>query len=161
MSQGWLLGGMAAVVLVLAVVAARLWWQVGQQQRRIRAMRERQAQKEMERIDYIYSSLNLIARAVLDEQCPLTEGCIRMAVLLDNLSLDCDTRQRFSPVFEIYHATRHIPTHSRWKALERKQQRRFEHEMKSLEQRSGAAVQELMRFVRDNPFGQRQGNTLN
>ena len=126
MNQDWLFGGMAAVVLVLAVVAARLWWQV-----------------------------------VLDDQCPVTEGCIRMAVLLDNLSLDCDTRQRFSPVFEIYHATRHIPTHSRWNALERKQQRRFEQEMRSLELRSGAAVQELMQFVRDNPFGQRLGNTLN
>ncbi|NPU95465.1 MAG: DUF2489 domain-containing protein [Gammaproteobacteria bacterium] len=161
MNQDWLFGGMAAVVLVLAVVAARLWWQVGRQQRRIRALQAQQAQKEMERIDYIYTSLNLIARAVLDDQCPVTEGCIRMAVLLDNLSLDCDTRQRFSPVFEIYHATRHIPTHSRWNALERKQQRRFEQEMRSLELRSGAAVQELMQFVRDNPFGQRLGNTLN
>lgn len=165
MSIEWLFAGMAGVVIVLAAVTARLWWQVGQQkkaqQQRLQAQQDRQAQREQERIQYIYESLNVIARAVLDDQCPVTEGCIRMAVLMDNLSLDCDTKNRFSPIFKIYHATRHIPTHSSWKALERKQQQSFKQEMFALEREHAQTVRELMAFVRDNPFGVRLGNSLN
>jgi len=165
MSIEWLFGAMALLVLVLAVVTARLWWQVGQQkkaqQRLQQAQVERQAKVEQDRIQYIYDSLNVIARAVLDDQCPITEGCIRMAVLMDNLSLDCDTKHRFAPIFTIYNATRHIPTHSNWKALERKQQRTFKQEMFALEREHADTVRELMAYVRDNPFGVRLGNSVN
>lgn len=165
MSIEWLFGAMALIVLVLAAVTARLWWQVAQQkQNQDRQQQEavaRQAQVEQDRIQYIYSSLNVIARAVLDDQCPLTEGCIRMAVLMDNLSLDCDTKHRFAPVFTIYNATRHIPTHGNWKSLERKQQRAFKQEMFALEKEHADIVRELMVYVRDNPFGTRLGNSLN
>lgn len=161
MNLYWLFGGMAIVVLALAAITARLWWQVGQQNRKIREQADQKAQKELDRIDYIYESLNVIARAVLDDQCPVTEGCIRMAVLMDNLSLDCDTKHRFSPIFTIYNATRHIPTHSSWKALERKQQRTFEREMRALEREHEQTVRELMAFVKDNPFGQKLGNSVN
>lgn len=165
MSIEWLFGAMALIVLVLAAVTARLWWQVAQQKKNQDRQQQdavaRQAQVEQDRIQYIYSSLNVIARAVLDDQCPLTEGCIRMAVLMDNLSLDCDTKHRFAPVFTIYNATRHIPTHGNWKTLERKQQRAFKQEMFALEKEHADVVRELMVYVRDNPFGTRLGNSLN
>ena len=165
MSIEWLFGSMALVVLVLVGVTARLWWKVGQQhrdqQRQQQDQLARQAQVEQDRIQYIYDSLNVIARAMLDDQCPLTEGCIRMAVLMDNLSLDCDTKHRFAAVFKIYNATRHIPTHSNWKALERKQRQSFKQEMFALERENADAVRELMAYVRDNPFGVRLGNSLN
>lgn len=165
MSIEWLFAGMAGVVLILAVVTARLWWQVAQQkkaqQRLQQEQEERRAVNEQERIQYIYESLNVIARAVLDDQCPIMEGCIRMAVLMDNLSLDCDTKNRFSPIFTLYNATRHIPTHSNWKALERKQQQSFKQEMFALEKEHRDTVRELMAYVRDNPFGVRLGNSLN
>ena len=165
MSIEWMFAGMVGIVLVLAAVTARLWWQVGQQkknlQRQQEDQQERQARTGQERIQYSYESLNVIARAVLDDQCPLTEGCIRMAVLMDNLSLDCDTRNRFAPVFTIYNATRHIPTHTNWQALERKQRQSFKQEMFALEREHAQRVRELMTFVRDNPFGVRLGNSLN
>lgn len=160
-----LFGAMALVVVVLAAVTARLWWKVAHQQaeqkRNIEAREQHHAKMEQGRIDYIYESLNVIARAVLDNQCPITEGCIRMAVLLDNLSLDCDTRNRFSSVFKIYNATRHIPTHGNWKALERKQQRSFEREMMALEQEHQDDILSLMAFVKSNPFGTHLGNSVN
>lgn len=161
----WLFAGMAGIVVILSIVTARLWWQVGQQkktqQRLLQEQEGRQAQNEQERIQYIYESLNVLARAVLDDQCPFTEGCIRMAVLMDNLSLDCDTKNRFAPIFKIYNATRHIPTHSNWKALERPQQQSFKQEMFALEKEHAESVRELMVFVRENPFGVRLGNSLN
>lgn len=161
----WLFAGMIGIVVVLAGVAGHLWWRVFQQhkarQRQQQERQARQAQTEQARIDYIYESLNVLARAVLDDQCPLTEGCIRMAVLMDNLSLDCDTRNRFEPIFRIYHATRHIPTHSDWQALDRRQRQAFKQEMFSLEKEHGQQVRELMDYIRLNPFGVSLVNTLN
>ena len=165
MATEWLFGGMAVIVLALAVVTARLWWKVDQQNKAQQHLQQeqkaRQAQVEQDRIDYIYESLNVIARAVLDDQCPMIEGCIRMSVLMDNLSLDCDTKHRFAAVFKVYNATRHIPTHGNWKALDRKQQQSFKQEMFTLEREHAETVRELMVFVRDNPFGVRLGNSVN
>lgn len=160
----WLFVALGTVVFVLAVVAAVLWvkvWRLQKQQKLQHAQREiEKAQAEQKRNDYIHESLNVIARAVLDGQCPITEGCIRMAVLLGNMSLDCDTKHRFSIVFEIYNATRHIPTHDQWKALPRKDQRKFEQEMLVLEKQHKATIEEVMAFVRDNPFGNGVGSSL-
>jgi hypothetical protein len=161
----WLFAGLSVVVVALAAVAAWLWikvWRLNQQQAKVQELlQQRQSETEQNRIDYIYESLNVIASAVLDKQCSVTEGCIRMAVLLDNLPLDCDTKHRFSVLFEVYNATRHIPTHSSWKALDRKSQRRFEQEMMSLEQQHDDAVMELMAHVKRNPFGKGVGASIN
>jgi len=160
-----LFAALSAVVLVLAGVAAWLWYKVWRNTQQAQQMQgqlqQQQAQTEQNRIDYIHESLNVIACAVLDKQCPVTEGCIRMAVLLDNLPLDCDTKHRFSVVFEVYNATRHIPTHSSWKALGRKQQRKFEQEMLALEREHDAAVMELMAYVKGNPFSRGVGASIN
>ncbi len=165
MAIEWLFGGMGLIVLGLAAVTARLWWKVDQQnktqQRQQEAQQQRQAKVEQDRIQYIYESLNVISRAVLDDQCPVIEGCIRIAVLMDNLSLDCDTKHRFSPIFTIYNATRHIPTHGNWKALERRQQQAFKQEMFALEREHAEAVKALMAHVRENPFGIALGNSMN
>ncbi len=161
----WLFAGLSAVVLVLAGVAAWLWWKVwrlGRQQKQMHEeLEQRRSQNEQDRLDYIHESLNVIASAVLDNQCPITEGCIRMAVLLDNLPLDCDSKHRFSVLFEIYNATRHIPTHSSWKALGRRQQRKFEQEMWALERKHNDAVMDIMAYVKGNPFGKGVGASIN
>lgn len=161
----WLFVVLTVVVVVLAGVAAWLWWKVwriGRQQVQMQQELEQQrARAELDRLDYIHESLNVIASAVLDDQCPITEGCIRMAVLLDNLPLDCDTKHRFSVLFEVYNATRHIPTHSNWKALERKQQRKFEQEMWALERKHNDAVMEVMAYVKSHPFGKGVGASIN
>ena len=161
----WLFAALSGVVVVLAAVAAGLWWKVWrinrQQQQMRQELEQQRARHEQNRLDHIHESLNVIASAVLDSQCPITEGCIRMAVLLDNLPLDCDTKHRFSVVFEIYNATRHIPTPSSWQALDRKQQRRHKQEMWALEKEHNEAVMELMSYVKVNPFGKGVGASIN
>lgn len=160
----WLFSALGVVVVALGVVAAVLWakvWRLQKQQKALEEQRQHEkAENEQKRIDYIHESLNVIARSMLDGQCPITEGCIRMAVLLDNIALDCDSKHRFSVVFEIYNATRHIPTHSSWKALSRKEQRRFEQEMMALEKQHEKTITDVMAFVRDNPFGKGVGSAL-
>ena len=161
----WLFWVMGLTVVGLAGAAAWLWWQVWRQAdvrvQKALQQQEQQARSEIARLDYIYESLNVIARAVLDGQCPITEGCIRMAVLMDNLSLDCNSKHRFSVLFDVYNATRHIPTHSRWQALGRKEKRQYQQQMLTLEKQHQSTVMDIMTFIRDNPFGTVQKVTLN
>lgn len=156
---------LSVVVVGLAAVAAWLWWKVWRQRQAQQQMQldleQRRAHNEQNRIDYIHESLNVIAMAVVDQQCPMVEGCIRMAVLLDNLPLDCDTKHRFSPVFEVYNGTRHIPTHESWKALDSKQRRRYKQQMWSLEKEHSDAIMGLMAEVKATPFGKGVGASIN
>lgn len=160
-----LFAALTAVVLILAGVAGWLWLKVWRNQKQAAGLQQQrelqEAETEQNRIDYIHESLNVIATAVLEGQCPVTEGCIRMAVLLDNLPLDCDTKHRFSVVFEVYNATRHIPTHSSWQSLDRKAQRRFQQEMFALEREHDESIMALMSYVKGNPFGKGVGASIN
>ena len=157
----WLLVVLMLAAAVLAVVAAVMWARVWRQRRQQRSLQQAHAQTEQNRIDYIHESVNVIAAAVLDRRCPLTEGCIRTAVLLDNLPLDCDIKHRLSVLFEVYNATRHIPTHSSWQALDRKTRRRFQQEMWVLERRNENAIMEAMAYIEGNPFGRGSGASIN
>ncbi len=150
--------------VVLAFVAGILWYKVWLKTKQDKVTEQLQransAEQEQKRLDYLNESINVIAAAVLDEQCPLTEGCIRIAVLMDNLSLDCEAKHHYSVLFEIYNATRHIPTHSQWKSLDRAEQRRYQQEMFALEKQHHTEVMELMESIKQNPFGKGVGATL-
>jgi nicotinamide mononucleotide adenylyltransferase len=76
-----------------------------------------------------------------------------MAVLLDNLPLSCDSKHRFKAVFDVYNRSRHIPTHSKWEALEKKERRKFEKELQGIEREFEARVKEVASHIKQNPFG--------
>ena len=147
---------MAIIVLVLGVVAWRMWRQVfalqTQQKEAAIAKEKADAIAAQEKIDYIFESLNVIASSVLDDQVRLAEACIRMSVLMDSLPLSCESKHFFSPIFEVYNQTRHIPTHENWKALDRKQQKSFKQESFSIESKLNEPVKEIMLSVREKPF---------
>ncbi|OUS04748.1 hypothetical protein A9Q81_05610 [Gammaproteobacteria bacterium 42_54_T18] len=152
----FLIAIMVLVVLVLSVVAWNMWQKVfaTREAEKIakREKNEAQALAAQEKIDYIFESLNVIASSLLNDQVRVAEGCIRMAVLMDNLPLSCESKHYFLPVFEVYHQTRHIPTHEQWKALDRKQQKAFEQELFAIEKRMLEPVKEIMVAVKDKPF---------
>ncbi|MBV1921682.1 MAG: DUF2489 domain-containing protein [Pseudomonadales bacterium] len=147
---------MLLVVLVLIVVAWRMWQKVFAAQKTEKIAKEEEdaahALAAQEKIDYIFESLNVIASSLLDDQVRVAEGCIRMAVLMDSLPLSCESKHYFLPVFEVYNQTRHIPTHEKWKALERKQQKAFEQELFAIEKKMLEPVKEIMMAVKAKPF---------
>lgn len=147
---------MVLVVIVLGGIAWRSWQQVFQQEKR---QKEAQAEKEQasaqaaqEKLDYIFESLNVIASSILNDQVRIAEGCIRMAVLMDSLPLSCESKHYFSPIFEVYNQTRHIPTHEQWKALDRKQQKKFEQELFAIEGKLNRQIRDIMKDVGAKPF---------
>lgn len=158
-TQIMLLGAGAVIVLGLIVVAWQLWRKVWQQEAALQAQRDAALQTEVDKIKHVHESLNVMAQCVLDGQVRIAEAGIRMAVLLDQLPLSCDLKHRCVPVFEVYQQTRHIPTHSAWNALEKRERRAYEKELANIEAQHEQAVRELSAWITQNPFG-KQPNQL-
>ena len=141
------------VIVVLSVVAWRLWKQVWRAEATLEEKRKEAQENQIKRLDHIHESVNVIASALLDDQVRVAEACIRMAVLLDNLPLSCDSKHRFAPIFEVYNRSQHIPTHSKWNELDKKERRKFEHELFALESELGDKAKEAAKYIKENPFG--------
>ncbi len=104
------------------------------QQRQREALQTEAQKKAQEQRQYLIDSIRVIARAMSeDEKMTLTEGCIRLKVLLDNLMPELHRNPDFEIISTHYEATRHIPYLKEWKSLERSQQRRYRQEMTTLE----------------------------
>ncbi|WP_086931463.1 DUF2489 domain-containing protein [Agarilytica rhodophyticola] len=79
------------------------------------------------------NSINIIARAVLDDQVSLTEASIRINALLPTLNLDNKTLNDLSVFRQLSEATAHIPILEKWKALSRKEKLSFDKEREKIE----------------------------
>ncbi len=159
--MGWVLLAVGVGIIVgLSVVAVHLWSKVFRQQAAQAMQQQLAVEAEQKKLEHIFESLNVIAVSVLEKQCPISEGCIRMSVLLDQLPLSCEMKHRFRPLFEVHQQLAHIPTHSRWKALDKKQRWEFEKLIRRVEQEYETGVNEALQWVKDNPFGRIPARSL-
>ena len=100
------------VILALATYAAMLWWRVYE--------REQKQRKEIDTHNAnLYESIKLIAMAMQQEQCELSEGCIRLTVLLDHLVMPekADFPRRYPAIHDMHERIKHMPTHDARKAF--------------------------------------------
>lgn len=112
-----------------------------QQQEENRQRLEAAQKKAGEQREYLIDSIRVIARAMSeDDRLTLTEGCIRLKVLLDNLKPEMHRDPDFEIIEQHYLATRHIPYLDAWRKLERKEKRRYQREMDVLEQQNRTAL---------------------
>lgn len=123
------------VVLVLVSVAIyyhwRLYRQRGQIEKRQRELeQERAAQKQR-----VLKSIEIICRAMVSDQVTITEGCIRVSVLLRSLDLSEQQLSVYSVFFDLESATAHIPILDDWRKLSRKQQNVFDNERENIEEK--------------------------
>lgn len=121
------------IILVLGAYAAWLLWQVRVQEKQRREQqrllaKEREAQRQ--RLNH---SIQIIARALLEEQVSLTEGAIRIKMLMEALEVTEVEREEFTAFYQLADATAHIPILQDWKKLSPKEQRRYTFERLRLE----------------------------
>ncbi|MEH6473723.1 MAG: DUF2489 domain-containing protein [Halopseudomonas sp.] len=130
-----------ALIVVGLVLIAGLVWLINWQLKTQRQARQAQQQvldearaKAQEQRDYLVESVRVIASAVGDGQCELTEGCIRLKKLLDHLAPYLHEHETFSIVNQMYEATKHMPILDEWKKLKIKQRFDYTREREELEQ---------------------------
>lgn len=101
---------------------------------------------------YLVESIRVISRAIIDQQCPKIEGCIRLKVLIDNYSPQLHQKDDLQVIELIYAKTSHIPTLEKWKSLPKDEKLNFQSEMDSIENAFSEKINKAARFLKDYPF---------
>lgn len=106
------------LVVGLAFYAGQLLWQVKQQ-----GIVE-QEQKE-KRLKYLTDSISLIAKAMKEEQCELSEGVLRVWVLLDHYNSEQEAPKDYPVLYPgfaaLYDVIKDMPTHEARKKQNKKE----------------------------------------
>jgi len=81
------------------------------------ALEKKNSQTEQKK--YLVDSLKVLAITILDDQVELSEGCIRIKVILDHLAPLLHEDESFK-IFELmYVSTQHMPTHDARKKVDK------------------------------------------
>ena len=102
-----------------------------------------QAQAEQQLEDTRLSatqSIKVIAQCMLDEQIELSEGCIRIKVLLDHVAPEFHKDPYFKIFTQVYEATQHMPTHEARKEADKKLIMKLDLERLTLEDEHKEAI---------------------
>lgn len=121
-------------VLGLGIIIALGWYAVSLllRLRQQTQARDNAIQARVERID---ESIITIAKAMQQEQCPLSEGCLRVVVLLDHRpeAVKYDYAEDYPAMHEMYEKIKHMPTHESRKKFPKKKIREMDKERESYE----------------------------
>ncbi len=127
------------IVVNLFIVAGLVFFilRLLRQQKQKRLDRERKlkriASEVSEHRRHIIESLQVISRAILNEEIPLTEASIRCKVLLDNLDPQLAQSEAYIVFNEVFEQSKHIPRMEAWKKLKGPEKLEYIAHMDSLE----------------------------
>jgi len=112
------------IIVALSALAIGLWMKVFKQ-RKVQAeqLAELEAQKQ-EKQDYILESVRVIAHNILHEDLNVSEGAIRLKMLLDNLFLPEQERQKFNAFDSLFDIVKDFDTHQGRKNLPKEERQR-------------------------------------
>lgn len=74
----------------------------------------------------ILRSVELIAKAMQQEQCEFSEGCWRLCVLLESLKLSDSHEKQFPAIFSLYNKIKHMPILDARKKIEKRERMKFD-----------------------------------
>lgn len=126
---GWLALILGVIIIaVLAFIAGRLLSQLQLQNKR----RDEAVGKRNERL---HESIVTIAKAMDQGQCPLSEGALRLVVLLDLRvePSEVNYAQRYTGLHTMYERIKHMPTHEARKQYPKAEIRKMDNEREGYE----------------------------
>ena len=102
-----------ALYLVALFIVVGLTFYAGYLIFKLRTQQKVRNQKTQYRIDNISESIQTIAKALDQQQCNLSEGCIRLFHLLEALPIKDkpDFSQQFRGLYSLYDQVKDFPTH--------------------------------------------------
>ena len=132
----------AAITLIVVLCGIAVYYLVKLHQAK-KAQQQAIAQGEAawrDKQKEIASDLRFIASGMVQEQCEITEGCMRLTVLMDRLDENLRFKPEYSAIKAHFEATAHMPTHDAYKALTPKQRFELDKQRFSLEKKNKSAV---------------------
>jgi hypothetical protein len=126
----------AFIVIALSIVSSLAFY-AGSLIFKLRTQHKLRYQKTQQRIDNISESIQTIAKALEQQQCNLSEGCIRLFHLLEALPVKNkpDFAQKFSGLYSLYHQVKDLPTHDARKLQSKKETQQQDLQREELEAR--------------------------
>jgi len=135
------------VILPLAWYAWRLTGKVRtmeEQQKREDAAAELQLKKHQEEL---ISDIRFVSRSVLQKQCDITEGVMRLQYLVQGLDPDVWQLDELTALRTHYHATSDMPILDAYKALTPKQQFQIDKERLTLEEENRLSIERELKWL--------------
>ena len=123
------MNGLLALLMLLAIaILAGLSFYLGKLLMQIRYAKQQQQQKLQHKQQKLQEDIYTIAWAVQQQQCDLSEGCLRIWVLLDHLQPQDNqqNQQRYPGIFALYDKIKHLPTHQARKELTKTARRKMD-----------------------------------
>lgn len=122
-------------VVGLGIIIA-LGWYATSLLLRLREQTETRDNAIQARVERIDESIITIAKAMQQEQCPLSEGCLRVVVLLDHRpeAVKYDYAKDYPAMHDMYEKIKHMPTHESRKKFPKKTIREMDKKRESYEQ---------------------------
>src|SRR5690554_302358 len=106
----------------------------------------REARHSRQRL-HLVESIQVLARTMLEDQVELSEGCIRIKVLLDNLAPELNEDPRFQIFQKMYESMEHMPTHEARQQTDKRFVRKLDHQRFRLERENQQAIRDAARAL--------------
>lgn len=123
------------LMLVALLIVAGLAFYAGSLLFKLSTQTQLRNKKTQTRINNISESIQTIAKALDQQQCNLSEGCIRLFHLLEALPVKDkpDFSQQFTGLYSLYDQVKDLPTHETRKAQTKKETKQQDLQREELE----------------------------
>ena len=141
----WILAG-AGLIVIMALSAY-----AGTLLRRVKEQEIALAKAVTKRNNTLMDSITLIAKAMVQGQCNLSEGAIRLTVLLGELKLaePIDFDAQYPNLAKLYQVVKNMPTHEVRKERSKKEIRQLDETREKSEKQLEAGIIEEMKQLQD------------
>jgi uncharacterized SAM-binding protein YcdF (DUF218 family) len=111
------------LILLAAIVITSLAWYAGSLLYKLQVQKRNIAEVSTQRLNKITESIRVIALAMAQQQCNLSEGCIRLYHLLECLPITnkSDFSHTYTGIYSLYREVKDLPTHQTRKLLSREE----------------------------------------
>ncbi len=137
-------------LLIIALLAGYAWHLT----RQVKVVEQRQQEEEAQaamqlrnRQLELLQDIRFIARSVLDEQCEITEGVLRIQYLMSALDPAVWERDELCAVRSHYQSTSSMPILDAYKQLSRKEQFKLDQQRWALENENKTAIERELRWL--------------
>lgn len=97
-----------AIILALAFWAVKLLSALKIQKQKQAAILAKQEEALKQHDSKVFTSISIIIKAMLEEQCDYSEGCWRLCVLFDSLKTQNNFASQFPQIYAFYDGIKHL-----------------------------------------------------
>jgi len=149
----------ATLLILAAVVIAILTGVAVYYLKKAKAAEAKQKQEQQEWQEKVKAqrirvnkSIQIIAQSMFGDELTMTEGAIRIRVLLDGLQVEEPIKEEFSAFYQFSDAVDHIPILEEWKKLSTKKKMGFDNERAKLEKTHNEFVMDAAKRILGRDF---------